>query len=184
MAALYLGAGVAVAVLGGALLGRLGLEDQVRSLAAEAEDDAVTWTWAERLAFAEGSSVAVFKKVWPWLLGGVGLGSFLHAWIPQEALAPYLSGRSWWNVPVAVLAGVPLYANAAGVVPLLHALLEKGVPLGTALAFLMAVIGLSLPEAMLLKQVLKPKLLGAYFAVVAFGIMLVGWALNAVFAPG
>jgi hypothetical protein len=178
----YFGTGLAVALAGGALLGRFDWTGQVEDLAVEPEGEPLHWTWPERFGFAWGTSLAVLKKVWPWILAGVGAGSFFHAWIPDGSLAPWLQGSGAWSVPLAVAIGVPLYSNAAGVVPLLSALLEKGVPLGTALAFLMATIGLSLPEAVLLRRVMKPRLLAAYFLVVALGIVLAGWILNALLA--
>jgi uncharacterized membrane protein YraQ (UPF0718 family) len=120
----------------------------------------------------------IVGKVWPWVVAGVGLGAFIHGYVPTGLLASFMGRGAWWSVPLAVLLGVPMYANAAGIIPVVSALLEKGAALGTALAFMMAVTALSAPEAILLRKVLKPKLLATFFGIVAGGILLVGWLFN------
>ena len=120
----------------------------------------------------------IVGKVWPFLLAGIGVGAFIHGFVPQELMARFLGRGSWWSVPLAVLVGVPLYSNAAGVIPIVQALLGKGAALGTTLAFMMAVIGLSLPETIILRKVLKPRLIAVFVGVVATGIMLVGYLFN------
>jgi hypothetical protein len=122
----------------------------------------------------------IVGKVWPYVIAGIAVGAVIHGFVPTGAMARILGAERWWSVPVAVLLGVPMYSNAAGVIPVLQALLEKGVPLGSALAFMMAVIGLSLPEAMILRRVLRPPLLATFFGAVAAGIVVVGYLFNAV----
>ncbi|MCI4398033.1 MAG: permease, partial [Acidobacteria bacterium] len=114
-----------------------------------------------------------------YVLAGIAIGAGIHGYVPVNAMAQFMGKEAWWAVPVAVLLGVPMYSNAAGIIPIVQALMEKGAALGTVLAFMMAVIGLSLPEAVILRKVLKPKLIAVYFGVVAFGILMVGYLFNA-----
>lgn len=137
--------------------------------------------WPERLQAAEMFCCTIMKWTWPFVLAGIGVGALIHGFVPGEILGRWLGGNPWWSVPAAVLIGVPLYSNAAGVIPVVAALLEKGVALGTCLAFMMAVIGLSLPEIVVLRRVLKPKLLGLWLGTVASGIILVGFVFNLFF---
>lgn len=138
------------------------------------------------LAFAERlleGTVAVRKvvgKTWPYVLVGIGVGAFIHGWVPEGLLASFMGRESWWTVPLAVVLGVPMYASTATLIPIVQALLAKGAALGTVLAFMMAVVAMSFPEFVLLRRVLRPRLLGTFIAVVATGIMLVGWLFNAV----
>ena len=120
----------------------------------------------------------ILGKVWPFILAGIGVGAFIHGFIPQALMAGLLGKHAWYSVPLAVAIGVPLYSNAAGVIPIVEALLGKGAALGSTLAFMMAVIGLSLPELVILRRVLRPKLIAAFVGVVALGILLVGYLFN------
>jgi hypothetical protein len=137
-------------------------------------------TWKDRLESAWGYVGEIVGKVWPYVLVGIAIGGFMHGYAPAGFLAKYAGPGVWYAVPLAVLVGVPLYSNAAGVTPIVRVLMEKGMALGTALAFMMAVTALSLPEAIILRKVLKPKLLAAYFSVVAAGIMLTGYLFNSI----
>jgi hypothetical protein len=120
----------------------------------------------------------IFAKVWLYVLAGIAVGAFLHGYVPAELLARFMGKSAWWSVPLAVLIGVPLYSNAAGIIPIVQVLLAKGAALGTALAFMMAVTGLSLPETVILRKVLRPTLLATFLGVVAVGIILVGFLFN------
>jgi uncharacterized membrane protein YraQ (UPF0718 family) len=184
VAILYLATGLSVAMLGGWVIGRMRLERHVEEWAMrvraseDVEDSKPDWT--DRLRAGWEAVREIVGKVWPWVVAGVGLGAFIHGYVPTGLLASILGKGAWWSVPLAVVLGVPLYANAAGIVPVVSALLEKGAALGTALAFMMSVTALSAPEAILLRKVLKPRLLAAFFGVVALGILGVGWLFNLV----
>jgi uncharacterized membrane protein YraQ (UPF0718 family) len=122
----------------------------------------------------------VVGKTWPYVMLGIGVGSFIHGWVPEGFLAGFMGKSAWWAVPLAVALGTPMYASTATLIPIVQSLLAKGAALGTVLAFMMAVVAISLPEFILLRRVLRPKLLGAFIAVVASGILVVGWLFNAV----
>jgi len=119
--------------------------------------------------------------VWPYVVAGIAVGAGIHGYVPEGLMASFMGKSAWWAVPAAVLMGVPMYSNAAGIVPIIHALLEKGAALGTALAFMMAVIGLSLPETIILRKVLKVQLIAVFVGVVALGILIVGYLFNFIF---
>ncbi len=123
-------------------------------------------------------TLELLRKIWPYVVVGVGLGAFIHGYVPADFLARWAGRNNPFAVPVAVALGVPLYSNAAGVIPIVHALMEKGMAIGTVLAFMMAVIGLSLPETIILRKVLKPRLIAVFVGVVATGILLVGFLFN------
>jgi uncharacterized membrane protein YraQ (UPF0718 family) len=120
-------------------------------------------------------------RVWPYIIAGIAVGSAVHGYVPENFMASFMGKSAWWSVPLAVLVGVPLYSNAAGIIPIIQSLLEKGASLGTALAFMMSVIGLSLPETIILKKVLKLPLILIFVGIVAAGIMIVGFLFNLVF---
>jgi len=124
----------------------------------------------------------IVGKVWPYLLVGIGVGAGIHGYVPENFMASLMGKSAWWSVPVSVLIGIPLYSNAAGIIPIVQALLEKGASLGTVLAFMMSVIGLSLPETIILKKVLKIQLIAVFIGVVATGIIIVGYLFNFIFA--
>jgi uncharacterized membrane protein YraQ (UPF0718 family) len=119
-------------------------------------------------------------KAWPWVLAGIAVGAAIHGWVPQDFLASIMGKGAWWSVPLAVVIGIPMYSNAAGIIPIVQALLEKGAALGTVLAFMMAVIGLSLPETIILRKVLRVPLIATFVGVVGVGILVVGYLFNAV----
>lgn len=122
----------------------------------------------------------IVGKVWLYVIVGIAVGAAIHGYVPETAMSSIMGKQAWWSVPAAVLIGVPLYSNAAGVIPIVSALMEKGASLGTVLAFMMSVVGLSLPEMIILRRVLKPKLLAIFVAVVAVGIILTGYLFNLV----
>ncbi|MBI3564404.1 MAG: permease [Elusimicrobia bacterium] len=186
VAALYLALGLTVAVAAGAAIGALGMEDHledwVRALqrADAGEAAAARMTWDDRLRAGWAREGEIVGKVWPYILLGVGLGAGIHGYVPEAFLARLMGRGAWWSVPAAVLIGVPMYSNAAGVIPVVQALLSKGAALGTALAFMMSVVALSAPEMIILRKVLKPKLIAAFVGIVSAGILLVGYVFNAV----
>ncbi len=185
VALLYLGLGLCVAIVAGWIIGRLKmetyLEDWVRDMpktSARFEDAGVTL--AERIDAGFSSVREIVGKVWPYILLGIALGALIHGYVPEDFMASFMGRDAWWSVPLAVVIGVPMYTNAAGVIPIVQALLAKGAALGTVLAFMMSVIALSLPEMIILRKVLKLRLIATFVAVVASGILLVGYVFNAV----
>ncbi len=182
--ALYIAGGMVIAVVAGAVLGRLRLERWVEPFVFETRlrgkvvDPSRGLSWDDRLQMGREEVVSILRKIWPYLLVGIGLGAAIHGWLPADWFAAHATG--WWGVPLAVLIGVPLYSNAAGVLPLVEALHDKGLPMGTVLAFMMSVVALSAPEMILLRRVLKPRLIITYFAVVACSILAIGALFNVV----
>jgi len=186
IALLYMGLGLGVAIVAGWVIGRLRmeryLEDWVRDMpkvraAAVAQGDV---PFTERVQAGLGSVREIVGKVWPYILAGIAIGAAIHGWVPQNLMASIMGRQAWWSVPLAVLIGVPMYSSAAGIIPIVEALLAKGAALGTVLAFMMSVIALSLPEMIILRKVLKVRLIVTFAAVVASGIVLVGLVFNAV----
>lgn len=182
IAALYAVSGFIIAVLSGLLIGRLRLEGLLEGFdQTKRVQNAVLGAdmpWAERRDYAKDYTLDILKKVWPYVLVGIGIGAWIHGYVPQDLLARYAGADKWYAVPLATLVGIPLYSNAAGIIPLVSALTEKGVALGTTLAFMMAVTGLSLPEFMILRRVMKVKLLLIFFGIVGAGIMFTGFLFN------
>lgn len=184
VAVIYAGTGLAIAMGAGWILGRLRLEKWVEpwvygtKVGVVEEERSMDWT--ERLQFGRDAVRDIVGKVWPYVLLGIAVGAGIHGYVPEGFLASFMGKSAWWAVPLAVLLGVPMYSNAAGIIPVVQALLGKGAALGTVLAFMMAVIGLSLPEAVILRKVLTPKLLVTFFAIVALGILVVGYVFNAI----
>jgi uncharacterized protein len=182
VAALYLVTGLTVAIVGGWVIGKLRMEGHVEDWVLQIRSGESTMadspSWVERLGAGLDAVKDIVGKVWPWVVAGVGVGAFIHGYVPTGLLSSFMGKDAWWSVPLAVLLGIPMYANAAGIIPVVSALLEKGAALGTALAFMMAVTALSAPEAVLLRKVLKPRLLGTFFGIVALGILAVGWLFN------
>ncbi len=186
VAAAYLVFGLGVAIVVGWIMGHLHLEgwleEWVRQARAQTTQPSSTpLTVVDR--FKEGLAAVrdIVGKVWPWMLVGIGVGAIIHGYAPADILASIMGKDAWWSVPASVLVGVPMYANAAGIIPVVEALLGKGAALGTVLAFMMSVTALSLPEAIILRKVLSLRLLIVYFGVVACGILAVGYGLNALF---
>jgi uncharacterized membrane protein YraQ (UPF0718 family) len=185
VAALYIVSGLTIAIAAGILIGELKLERWVEDFVWQtqfqaAPGDATTMTWKERIQHATSTVRDIIGKVWLYIVIGIALGAAIHGYVPTDALVDVLGKSAWWSVPVAVLIGIPLYSNAAGIIPIVSALIEKGASLGTALAFMMAVIGLSLPEAIILRRVLKPQLLAVFVGVVGLAIILTGYLFNLV----
>jgi hypothetical protein len=185
VAGLYLGLGLSVAIVSGWVIGRFKLEhlleDWVREMprveAAVGED---ALTLGDRINAGFASVREIVGKVWPYILGGIAVGAAIHGYVPQDFMASLMGKDAWWSVPAAVLIGIPMYSNAAGIIPIVEALLSKGAALGTVLAFMMSVIALSLPEMIILRKVLKVRLIAIFVGIVATGILLVGYVFNAV----
>ena len=185
VAALYLGMGLLIAIVAGFVIGELKmerhLEDWVRAIHA-GEVQAANGTnlnWVERFEAGGRHVRDIVGKVWPYVLAGIGLGAAIHGYVPEDFMASIMGKDApWWSVPAAVLIGVPMYSNAAGIIPVVEALIGKGAALGTVLAFMMSVIALSAPEMIILRKVLKPTLIATFAGVVAVGILLVGYVFN------
>ena len=186
--AIYIGTGLVIAIVAGWLLGRLGVEKWVEpfvfetTLRGKAIDSSAGLTFDDRVQMGVEEVGTVLRKIWPYLLVGIGLGAVIHGWVPTEFFTTYAGPGSTFGVLIAVGIGIPLYSNAAGIMPMVQALYEKGLPMGTLLAFMMAVVALSLPEMILLRRVLKPQPLAAYVGVVGTGIVMVGYLFNALLA--
>jgi len=136
--------------------------------------------WSARVGYAWQAVKDIVGKVWPYVLAGIAVGAVIHGYVPQNFMAGIMGKDAWWSVPAAVVLGIPMYSNAAGIIPIVQALLEKGAALGTVLAFMMAVIALSLPETIILRKVLKWPLIVTFLGVVGVGIMFVGFLFNLV----
>jgi len=187
VAGLYLVMGLSVAIASGLVIGKLSmeqyLEDWVRAIQAGsgAEFAAERLSWAERIDSAVAQVKDIVGKVWPYILAGIALGAGIHGYVPEDFMVSIMGKEApWWSVPAAVVIGVPMYTNAAGIIPVVEALIGKGAALGTVLAFMMSVIALSLPEMIILRKVLKLPLIATFAGVVALGILLVGYVFNTV----
>jgi len=186
VAAMYLGLGLLVAIVAGFVIGELKmerhLEDWVQKIHAGQVDPTVGLNlgWVERFEAGWSHVRQIVGKVWPYILLGIGLGAAIHGYVPEDFMASFMGRDAWWAVPAAVILGVPMYTNAAGIIPIVEALIGKGAALGTVLAFMMAVIALSAPEMIILRKALKPRLIATFAGVVATGILLVGYVFNAV----
>lgn len=186
---IYVAVGLGVGILGGIIFDFLKADDHLQDLAIkvkaqqgiEAELIAKKLTFADRHQFAVGEVKEILKRISKWIFIGVGVGALLHGFVPQEWVTAQLGDKSWWSVPAAVLLGIPLYSNASGMIPIVETLLAKGLPIGTALALMMSTVGASFPEFVLLKQVVKPKMLGYLFIYFLVSFTLVGWILNLIF---
>lgn len=184
IATIYLVFGFTIATVAGFVLGRMGLERYLQDWVRELNAGPVGELLEERLTFADRLKTGVDQvreivgKVWIWVLIGIGIGAAIHGYVPEAVMLKIMGGEAWWSVPAAVVVGVPMYTNAAGVIPIVEALLGKGAALGTTLAFMMSVIALSLPEMIILKQVLTYRLIAIFIAVVATGILATGFLFN------
>lgn len=183
IALLYMVLGLSVAILAGWVIGILHLEqhteDWVRNMPrieATADDQALTLL--DRIEAGFSSVQEIVGRVWPYILAGIAIGAAIHGWVPQDLLAGIMGKSAWWSVPLAVLIGIPMYTNAAGIIPVVQALIAKGAALGTVLAFMMSVIALSLPEMIILRKVLKPRLILTFISVAGLGILIVGYVFN------
>src|SRR5574344_1971866 len=185
IALLYLGLGLSVAMVAGWVIGRLKMEAHLEEWVQQmprisAEDPLQSMTLADRVESGLDAVRQIVGRVWPYILAGIAIGAVIHGYVPEAFMASFMGKEAWWSVPLAVILGVPMYTNAAGIIPIVQALLAKGAALGTVLAFMMAVIALSLPEMIILRKVLKPRLIATFVAVVSGGILLVGYIFNAV----
>jgi uncharacterized protein len=190
VASLYMATGLFIAILTGVIIGRLNMERYLENWVLElTADKSVTGqisteeeclSWKERIQFGIEAVKDIVLKVWPYVTIGIAVGAGIHGYVPENFLAGIMGKEAWWAVPVAVLIGVPMYSNAAGVIPVVQALLSKGAAFGTVLAFMMAVIAISTPEAIILRKVLKPRLIAVFIGVVTTGIILVGYLFNMV----
>ena len=185
IAAIYIGFGLAVAIAGGFFIGKIPDVEKyilipVTKMEGELEDVQIKLTTNQRVKESWDYTADIFKKIYLYVMIGVGIGAFIHGYIPQEFITKYAGGDAWYAVPLAVVMGIPMYSNAAGVMPLVEVLTSKGMLLGSALSFMMAITALSLPEAMILKRILHVKLISLFFGIVGFGILLVGYVFNAI----
>lgn len=184
VALLYVATGLAIAVSAGWVIGRLKLERHVEGwvygVRMPAESPGQRSPFHGRIINGLNAVKDIVGKVWPYVLAGLAVGAMIHGYVPEGLMASFMGKEAWWAVPAAVLLGVPMYSNAAGVIPVMQALMEKGAALGTTLAFMMAVIGLSLPEVIILRKILKWPLIAAFLGIVAAGIIVVGYLFNAI----
>lgn len=184
VAGLYIASGLVIAIVAGLVIGRLNMEryveDFVWQMQVAGAVEGEKLTWSDRIQRAWDSVKEIVAKVWIYVVVGIAVGAGIHGYVPESALAGIMGKQAWWSVPAAVLLGIPLYSNAAGVIPIVSALMEKGASLGTVLAFMMAVVGLSLPETIILRRVLKPRLIAVFIGTVALAIILTGYLFNLV----
>ncbi len=184
IALIYIVSGLIISILSGIVIGHLKIENLVEPFVYEnsinSNIDLPRMSRKERITYALDYTKDILKKVWIYILIGIGIGAWIHGYVPADFLAQYAGSDKWYAVPLAVLIGIPLYSNTAGVIPLVSALTEKGVSMGTTLAFMMSVTALSLPEFMILKRVMKIKLIFIFAGIVALGIILTGYLFNLV----
>lgn len=183
IALLYVGIGLLIAIVAGLIIGAMNLESEVLIEVKpldHVEYEEQELLFKHRLKEAWEYTADIFKKIYLYVFIGVGIGAFIHGYVPAEFISKYAGGDAWYAPLIAVVMGIPMYSNAAGILPLVEVLTDKGMLLGTALSFMMAVVALSLPEALILKRVLSFKLIGIFFGVVGFGILLTGYLFNAI----
>lgn len=182
----YLVFGLAVAIVGGFVIGKLKLENWLEPWVREIRADSVElpyerMTLVERIKAGIEAVKDIVGRVWMWIIAGIAVGAVIHGYVPAELMTRIMGADAWWSVPAAVILGIPMYTNAAGIIPIVEALLGKGAALGTTLAFMMSVIALSLPEMLILRKVLSLKLIAVFVGVVGTGILAVGYLFNALF---
>jgi uncharacterized protein len=183
IAAIYMGTGLAIAMVAGWVIGRLKMERQLEEWVYQIQAGNVAIDngpkdWVERIRYGFEAVRDIVGKVWFYATLGIAVGAGIHGYVPEGLMASFMGKSAWWSVPASVLIGIPMYSNAAGIIPIVQALLEKGAALGTVLAFMMSVIALSLPEMIILRKVLKPRLIATFIGVVGVGILLVGYTFN------
>jgi uncharacterized membrane protein YraQ (UPF0718 family) len=183
VAAIYLATGLLIAMIAGWVIGRLRMERHLEEwvLQIQAGGNGMVeegLTWANRIQYGLDAIKDIVGKVWIYVVVGIAVGAGIHGYVPEGFMASIMGKDAWWSVPIAVLIGIPMYSNAAGIIPVVHALIEKGAALGTVLAFMMSVIALSLPEMIILRKVLKPTLIATFVGVVGVGILIVGYLFN------
>jgi hypothetical protein len=179
--AIYISSGLVIAIIGGYLIGKFKLEHLVQDYVYEmkvGDTEIIEQSFVERLQYARSYTKEILKKIWMYVIIAIALGGFIHGYAPEDFLAQYAGKDNIWAVPMAVLIGVPLYSNAAGVIPIVTVLIQKGMSLGTALAFMMAVTALSFPEMIILRNVLKPKLIAIFIAILTISIIFTGYLFN------
>jgi uncharacterized membrane protein YraQ (UPF0718 family) len=185
IALIYMSMGLLIAILTGIIIGRLKMENQVEDWVYEIRMGQTPahleqLSWLDRIDYGLNQVRDIVGRVWIYIILGIGAGAAIHGYVPENFLAAIMGKQAWWSVPVAVLLGAPLYSNAAGIIPVVEALLGKGAALGTVLAFMMSIIGISFPEVVILRKVLKPKLIAVFIGVVTVGITIVGFIFNAI----
>jgi uncharacterized membrane protein YraQ (UPF0718 family) len=184
VATIYMTTGLVIAIASGWTIGRLGMEDQLESWvrqvrAGNSDSPIAVLGWRDRIRFGLEALRDIVGKVWLYVVAGIAVGAAIHGWVPTNFMASFMGKDVWWAVPLVVLIGIPMYSNAAGIIPIVQALLEKGAALGTVLAFMMSVISISTPEVIILRRVLRPKLIAVFVGVVTVGILFVGFLFNA-----
>jgi uncharacterized membrane protein YraQ (UPF0718 family) len=184
IALIYIVTGLIIAIIAGWVIGKLKLERFVEGWVhdinlSQTDSENSSLRFEDRVHYGLNAVREIVGKVWPYLLAGIAVGAIIHGYVPDGLLASFMGKGAWWGVPMAVLIGVPVYSNAAGIIPVVQALMEKGAALGTVLAFMMSVVAISLPEMIILRRVLKWQLLGIFIGVVALGIVIVGFLFNA-----
>ena len=180
--------GIVIAMIGGFIIHKLGMEKYVKPellkfksrKQVEQENGGNSLPLKELLKYFWDDGMNITKNIFPYVVLGISIGALIHGFVPASLVKKYLSVRAWWTVPIAVLLGTPLYANSVGVIPIMEALVQKGVPLGTALAFMTAIVTVSIPESMILKKVMKWQLLATFFGITIVGIMIMGWIFNVI----
>ena len=183
VAAIYLGMGLLIAIISGMIIGKLHPEKYVEKWVTEIRSDdtnskEIKFTTWDRVNFALQATFDILKRIWFYVLIGIFIGAVIHGYVPESFMAMVMGAHSWWSVPLAVLLGIPLYSNAAGIIPVVEALIGKGAAIGTVLAFMMSVIALSFPEMVILRKVLKPRLIYMFLIIVTLGITAVGYVFN------
>lgn len=182
--AIYIGFGLLIAIIGGYIIGKTNAQKyvliDVKPMDGYYENPDITLSSKERVKEAWVYTMDIFRKIYLYVIIGIGVGAFIHGYVPTDFIAKYAGGDAWYTVPLAVVLGIPMYSNAAGVMPLVEVLTSKGMLLGSALSFMMAVTALSLPEAMILKRVLHTKLIAIFFLIIGFGIILIGYIFNTI----
>ena len=185
-ALLYLSTGLMIAVFSGYIIGKLKLEKYVepwvyKVKAGQLELDDENLKFSQRIDTGVDAVIEIVGKVWIYIIIGIAVGAGIHSYVPENFMASLMGKEAWWSVPTAVILGIPMYSNAAGIIPIVQALLEKGASLGAVLAFMMSVIALSLPEIIILKKVLKVQLIFVFVGIVATGIIIVGYIFNLIY---
>ncbi len=183
VAAIYMGTGLAIAMIAGWTIGRLKMERHLEDWVFQIQAGKLDMgdgprDWTARIRYGLEAVRDIVGKVWLYVMLGIAVGAGIHGYVPEGIMAGFMGKSAWWSVPLSVVIGIPMYSNAAGIIPIVQALLEKGAALGTVLAFMMSVIALSLPEMIILRKVLKPRLIATFIGVVGMGILLVGYIFN------
>ena len=181
IALIYVSTGVSIAFFSGIVMGKMKLEHLVEEYVYQikmGESEIAEPSWWERVGYAKDYTIDILKRVWPYVLVGIGVGAWIHGYAPIDFIVKYAGPNNPFAVIIAVLIAIPLYSNAAGTIPIVQALVEKGMPLGTALAFMMAVVAISTPEMIILRKVIKPKLIAIFTGVVSISIIIIGYLFN------